>query len=568
MASGKKILVVEDSATQAMRIRQVLEEAGFAVDCASTAEAALASLNQGLPDLLLTDFRLPGMLGDELCRTLRMNVNTRGIPILMLTGEEESGTERHLLESGADDYVPKSEDLGFVLLRIEALLRKSHVRNVVRTGELPFAAAKLLLVDDSPTYLALLASELEKEGYRIKTAASGAETLECVAAETFDGIVLDLVLPDMSGMDVCKRVLESRGTLDDSVVILALTATRAKERMTSVLAAGADDVVEKSRDIAVIKARLRALLRRKMIYAENRRISEEFRAKELEILRTRAEKEAAEARAALAGQLEKANRELKEAQAQLVQSAKMASLGQLVAGVAHEINNPLAFVMNHQATVNRALESLAGPVESHLSEAALGKWRKARQRLGEMHEGLERIKDLVLKLRTFSRLDEGELKYVRIDESIESVLTLLRHRLKDRIAVKRNYGDVNVIPCYPGPLNQVLMNIVSNAIDAIEGKGEIAITTGKSDSMFFISVADTGKGMPEAVRERIFEPFYTTKPVGEGTGLGLSISYGIVKRHRGMLEVRSEEGRGTEMIVRIPLHLERREETGDRAKHE
>ena len=568
MASGKKILVVEDSATQAMRIRQVLEEAGFAVDCASTAEAALASLNQGLPDLLLTDFRLPGMLGDELCRTLRMNVNTRGIPILMLTGEEESGTERHLLESGADDYVPKSEDLGFVLLRIEALLRKSHVRNVVRTGELPFAAAKLLLVDDSPTYLALLASELEKEGYRIKTAASGAETLECVAAETFDGIVLDLVLPDMSGMDVCKRVLESRGTLDDSVVILALTATRAKERMTSVLAAGADDVVEKSRDIAVIKARLRALLRRKMIYAENRRISEEFRAKELEILRTRAEKEAAEARAALAGQLEKANRELKEAQAQLVQSAKMASLGQLVAGVAHEINNPLAFVMNHQATVNRALESLAGPIELHLSEIALGKWRKARQRLGEMQEGLERIKDLVLKLRTFSRLDEGELKYVRIDESIESVLTLLRHRLKDRIAVKRNYGDVNVIPCYPGPLNQVLMNIVSNAIDAIEGKGEIAITTGKSDSMFFISVADTGKGMPEAVRERIFEPFYTTKPVGEGTGLGLSISYGIVKRHRGMLEVRSEEGRGTEMIVRIPLHLERREETGDRAKHE
>jgi two-component system NtrC family sensor kinase len=338
--------------------------------------------------------------------------------------------------------------------------------------------------------------------------------------------------------------------------------------MTSALAAGADDVVEKSRDIAVIKARLRALLRRKLIYAENRRISEEFRGKELEILRARAEKEAAEARAALAGQLEKANRELKEAQAQLVQSAKMASLGQLVAGVAHEINNPLAYVMNHQATVDRALESLAGPVESHLSEAELGKWRKARQRLGEMQEGLERIKDLVLKLRTFSRLDEGELKYVRIEESIESVLTLLQYRLKDRIRINRRYGEPKVVPCYPGPLNQVLMNVLANAIDAIEGKGEITITTGESDSMFFISVADTGKGIPEAVRERIFEPFYTTKPVGEGTGLGLSISYGIVKRHRGMLEVRSVEGRGTEMIVRIPLHLERREGTGDRAKHE
>ncbi len=568
MSDRKRILVVEDSATQALRIRETLEQAGFAVACAASAEAALASLNHGLPDLLLTDFRLPGMLGDELCRTLRMNVNTRGIPILMFTGEQESGTERRLLESGADDYVPKSEDLDFVLLRIESLLRKSQVRNVVRTGGLPFAAAKLLLVDDSPAYLELLAAELEKEGYRIKTASTGAQALERLAVEDFDGIVLDLMLPDMSGMDICRCALESRGTLDDSVVILALTASKAKERMTSVLAAGADDVVEKSRDVAVIKARLRALLRRKLISAENRRISEEFRGKELEILRARAEKEAAEARAALVGQLQKANRELKEAQEQLVQSAKMASLGQLVAGVAHEINNPLAFVMNHRSTVDRALETLAEPIESHLSEAGLGTWRKARQRLGEMNEGLERIKDLVLKLRTFSRLDEGELKYVRIDESIESVLTLLHYRLKDRIAVKRNYGGVKVIPCYPGPLNQVLMNIVSNAIDAIDGKGEIAITTGKSDSMFFISVADTGKGMPEAVRERIFEPFYTTKPVGAGTGLGLSISYGIVKRHGGMLEVRSEEGRGTEMIVRIPLHLERKEEAGGGAEHE
>ena len=553
MADRKRILVVEDSATQAMRIRQALEEAGFAVECAPTAEAALASLNHGLPDLLVTDFRLPGMLGDELCRTLRTNVNTRAIPILMLTGEEESGTERHVLDSGADDYVPKSEDFGFIVLRIEALLRKSHVRDVVRTGGLSFAAAKLLLVGDSATYLELLAAELGKEGYRMQTASSGAEALERLAEESFDGIVLDLVLPDMSGMEVCRRAMESRGTLDDSVVILALTATRAKERMTSVLAAGADDVVEKSRDIAVIKARLRALLRRKLIYAENRRIAEEFRGKELEILRTRAEKEVALARAALVEQLEKTNRELKEAQAQLVQSAKMASLGQLVAGVAHEINNPLAFVINHQATVGRVLQELTPGIEPHLDEAGVSRWGKARKRLGEMHEGLERIKDLVLKLRTFSRLDEGETKFVKIEESIESVLTLLHHRLKDRIAVKRDYGDVKVVCCYPGPLNQVLMNIVANAIDAIEGEGEITIATGTADLMFFISVADTGKGMPEAVRERIFEPFYTTKPVGEGTGLGLSISYGVIRKHQGRIEVSSEEGKGTELTIRIPM---------------
>jgi two-component system NtrC family sensor kinase len=232
----------------------------------------------------------------------------------------------------------------------------------------------------------------------------------------------------------------------------------------------------------------------------------------------------------------------------------MASLGQLVAGIAHEINNPLAFVMSHHGTVEGLLDKLAPEIEPGLSDAARSKWSKAVQRLRDIRQGLERIEDLVLKLRTFSRLDEGERKHVKIEESIESALVLLQHRMKGRITVKRDYGEVKVISCYPGPLNQVLMNLLSNAIDAIDGHGEIRITTGRRDSMFFVSVADSGKGIPRADRERIFEPFYTTKPVGQGTGLGLSISYGIVQRHQGSIEVRSEEGKGTEMIVKIPLY--------------
>ena len=171
-----------------------------------------------------------------------------------------------------------------------------------------------------------------------------------------------------------------------------------------------------------------------------------------------------------------------------------------------------------------------------------------------MQTGLKRIKDLVIKLRTFSRLDEGEFKSVNIEESIESVLTLLQHKLDDRITIMRKYNGPKIVPCYPGPLNQVLMNVIANAIDAIEGDGKITITTVQSDSMFSISIADTGKGIPQNVRDRIFDPFFTTKPVGQGTGLGLSISYGIVKRHNGELEVHSEEGRGTEVIIRIPIN--------------
>jgi two-component system NtrC family sensor kinase len=553
MANPANVLVVEDSATQALQLRHALDEAGFAVECVASAEAALESLNQRLPDLLVTDYRLPGILGDELCRKIRMNVGTRGIPILMLTSEQEGEIERHVLESGADDYVPKSGDLDFLLLRIQALLRKSHMQQVVFGAESPFAAAKLLLVEDSPTYLELLAGQLQHDGYAITTATSGAEALQRLSLEAFDGVVLDLVLPDMNGEAICRGLVESRRTLDHAYVILALTASATRKNMTAVLAAGADDVVEKSRDMAVIKARLRALLRRKRLHEENRRIAEEFRKRELELLRANAAREAAETRAAMAGQLERANRELKETQVQLVQAAKMASLGQLVAGIAHEINNPLAFVMSHHGTVEGLLEKLAPEIQPGFTDSARTQWSKAIQRLRDIRQGLERIEDLVLKLRTFSRLDEGERKHVKIEESIESALVLLRHRMKGRITVKKDYGDVKVISCYPGPLNQVLMNLLSNAIDAIDGHGEIRITTGRQDSMFFISVADSGKGIPRADRERIFEPFYTTKPVGQGTGLGLSISYGIIQRHGGSIEVHSEEGKGTQMTVKIPL---------------
>jgi two-component system NtrC family sensor kinase len=230
----------------------------------------------------------------------------------------------------------------------------------------------------------------------------------------------------------------------------------------------------------------------------------------------------------------------------------MASLGELVAGVAHEINNPLAFVISHLTTVMEGLAGILPEVEPHLSDKSHIRLNKLQQRLQDMQTGLERIKDLVIKLRTFSRLDEGEFKQVNIEECIESVLTLLQYRLKDRISVVRKYGDDNIIRCYPGPLNQVIMNVISNAIDAVEGQGVITITTSKTDSNYTISIADTGIGIPDDIRDRVFEPFFTTKPVGQGTGLGLSISYGIVKKHGGEIGIKSEPGKGTKMIITIP----------------
>jgi len=173
-----------------------------------------------------------------------------------------------------------------------------------------------------------------------------------------------------------------------------------------------------------------------------------------------------------------------------------------------------------------------------------------------MREGLNRVKELVLDLRTFSRLDEGEFKTVDVVDTIDSVLLLLKHRMNNRIEVEKHYGPERMLYCYAGRLNQVLMNLISNAADAIAGEGKIVIATNHTAEVFLISVRDTGRGIPEAIRSKIFDPFFTTKAVGQGIGLGLAISYGIVQDHGGSIEVQSEEGAGTEFILKIPRDLE------------
>jgi two-component system NtrC family sensor kinase len=188
-----------------------------------------------------------------------------------------------------------------------------------------------------------------------------------------------------------------------------------------------------------------------------------------------------------------------------------------------------------------------------LSPPALKRWQRAQDRLREMGAGLERIRELVIKLRTFSRMDEGTQKSVSMRESVESLLMMLTHRTKDRIEVETQFGEPDVVECYPSLMNQAVMNLLTNSIDAIEDAGKITITTGADADVYRISVADTGTGIPPEVRERVLEPFFTTKAVGEGTGLGLSITYSIVRRHGGALELSEAKGGGTRAVITIPL---------------
>ncbi|WP_410477534.1 sensor histidine kinase [Nostoc sphaeroides] len=286
--------------------------------------------------------------------------------------------------------------------------------------------------------------------------------------------------------------------------------------------------------------------------------------------------------------LTQALHDLKQTQTQLIQTEKMSSLGQLVAGIAHEINNPVNFIYGNINHVNDYAEDLLSILDLYLHTAP-NPSPEIRDRaleidlefliedlpktLSSMKIGIDRIRQIVLSLRNFSRLDQAEMKPVNIHEGIDSTLLILQHRLKAKpespaIKLVKEYSNLPLVECYAGPLNQVFMNVLSNAIDALEDYREsqsnldtdqITICTALGElegnvKSVVIRIKDNGPGIPEALKARICDPFFTTKPVGKGTGLGLSISYQIVvDKHGGVFKCDSVPGLGTEFWIEIPI---------------
>ncbi len=268
--------------------------------------------------------------------------------------------------------------------------------------------------------------------------------------------------------------------------------------------------------------------------------------------------------------LEETNRELKATQATIIQQEKMASLGQLAAGVAHEINNPMSFISSNLATLSKYSDRLSEFID--IQDRAIGgddtvELDKERKRLKVDHitgdlkdliaesvDGAERIRKIVMDLKVFSRPDRvEETGYADIKECLESTISIVWNELKYKATLKKEYGELPQTKCYPQQLNQVFMNLLVNAAQSIEGQGEITIRTWRKGDSIYVSIADTGCGIPPENVGKLFDPFFTTKEIGKGTGLGLSISYDIVKRHNGDISVESELGKGTEFTITIPV---------------
>ncbi|MBP0019121.1 MAG: response regulator [Cyanobacteria bacterium SBLK] len=432
----------------------------------------------------------------------------------------------------------------------------------------------LLIVDDTPTNLKVLSKALKDAGYKVAVAVDGESAIEQVEHRPPDLILLDILMPGIDGFETCRRFKSNPETRE--IPVIFMTALAESEDKVKGINTGAVDYItkpfQKEEVLVRVKTHLQIRHLMKTVTEQNRQLQQNNT--ELE---GRVEERTAT--------LKKALNDLQNMQLQLIQQEKLSALGQLVAGVAHEINNPVNFISHSIAPAKASLDDLIrilrlyqeyypDPVAEIQEESEDVDLEFTLEDLPKIFDSLELGADRILKiavsLRNFARADTSVKMPTDIHEGLDNTLLILGHRLKsvgDRpeIAVIKHYGDIPDIHCYPGQLNQVFMNIFANAIDALEEKmakqgksftsPQIRIATKVSDGdCVTILIADNALGMSEEIRHKLFEPLFTTKPANKGTGLGLSISRQIVAdKHQGELNCHSAIGEGTEFAIVLPV---------------
>ncbi|PHJ58652.1 chemotaxis protein CheY [Nostoc linckia z18] len=411
----------------------------------------------------------------------------------------------------------------------------------------------ILIVDDNPTNLSVLCEALNSEGFRFRVAVDGESAIAQVERNQPELILLDVQMPGIDGFETCRRLKTNPVT--QNIPIIFTTALADTDSKTKGFSLGAVDYIPKPFAQEEVIARVRVHLQLKQLNES------------------------------LEQQVSDRTKALQQAQVQLVQQEKLSTLGELVAGIGHEINNPVNFISSNIPPLQEYIEAITELLLVYQQEYPKPTTKitsvienldldfileDIKKILNSLEIGSERIRNLSNSLRNFSRSDSDAKISADLHQGLDSTLMILQHRLKansqrQQIAVIKNYGVLPQVNCYLGQMNQVFMNILANAVDAldeaiIQGKisdvtPQIKIATSiESEQFAVIRIADNGIGIPERLKKRLFEPLFTTKSVGKGTGLGLSIAHEIVvQKHKGVLDVNSQSGMGTEFIIKIPI---------------
>ncbi|OUL20918.1 hybrid sensor histidine kinase/response regulator [Nostoc sp. T09] len=428
----------------------------------------------------------------------------------------------------------------------------------------------ILVVDDTPNNLRLLSAMLTAQGYEVRKALNGKMALTACRIVLPDVILLDINMPEMDGYQVCQQLKSDKITAEVPVIFIsALDDILDKVKAFDV---GGADYITKPFHGAEVILRIENQINLRLF---------QLKLQEKNLL------------------LAEALDSLKAAQVQQIQNEKMVALGQLVAGIAHEVNNPISFIYGNLQYAGQYVQDLVNiiaayqqeypqptpKIEQIVKEIDLNFVTKDLQTLmGAMSRGADRIRDIVIALQNFSRHDEAVMKQVNIHDGIDSALVMLQHRLRETvdrptITIVKDYGILPLVTCYPSELNQVFMHLLNNAIDALDRlvinhktaenqenehlpnftllteNPHIQIHTKVSEANTVkIAIADNGPGIEQPLQSRLFDPFFTTKTVGKGSGLGLSISYQIVvQKHRGQITCSSSPGQGAEFVLEIPI---------------
>ncbi|MEH2087417.1 hybrid sensor histidine kinase/response regulator [Nostoc sp.] len=414
---------------------------------------------------------------------------------------------------------------------------------------------RLLLIDDqviiSEAFRRMVATETD---ISLHYTSNPAKAIQDAIAIEPTVIFLDMIMPDIDGL-MLLRWFRSHPVTRDIPIVMLSSKEEAKLKADS-FAEGANDYLIKLPDAVELIARIRY---HSKAYNNLKALTTATATAQLQ-----------------AQQLENTLRELQTTQVQLIQTEKMSSLGRMVAGLAHEINNPVNFIHGNFNHLNNHVNCLLNLIQLYqqehpdsysLFEEKFGDFNidfiidDLPKILSSMRIGTDRIRDIVLSLKNFSRLDQSEKKAVNIHEGIESTLLLLNHRLHPKIEIIKKYGNLPPVQCYPAQLNQVFMNILSNGIDALleldnQIQKQIVIQTEVTElETVIITFRDNGDGIDAEIQSKIFDPFFTTKPINKGTGLGLAISHQIIDKHQGNIRLKSELAYGTEFTIEIPIAL-------------